>query len=1091
MFRRVVLVVVTNALSWAATLRRVHRLGALLAVMVLAGSGVLVWPASAEVAAHSGASDVTVARYGGADRYVTSLRVAEAVAAEAGGSLDSVVLVSGERWTDSVVAAPIAGSLGAAVLMTPPGGLRSDALGFLKRVGASNAVVVGPEQGGGEHGSGRGVSATVLTELAAAGIAARRVAGAGRFGTSVAAAGEVTAGVMPEFGRTAIVASGDVFADALVAGPFAAHGVHPVLLSAPDELPPSVATYLSASGIERVVLMGGTSALSAAVETAIKGLGVAVTRVSGTTRYDTAVKAAELVTGRYSSAAGEPCFATGTVGLARARVPFDSFSAAPLLGRLCAPLLLADPRQIPADTAAFLDDARDANATVGLRVFGGDAAVSQAAVDAYLSGVSDSRDDDAVPAGLPAGTCGGSIDDEPGLLVDSVRAEDASWAADCSKIVFTKNGSLWVANVDGSASKLLVRASGDYLKHAALSPDGSQIAYVRDYWEGTLGHSHLWIVNADGSGRTKLSRGDVQEQWPAWSPDGTRLVFEHSSGSGRDASGWFVDADRHIVTMDPDGRNREVLHAGGVWVAAPTWSPDGTQLAFVAGGTIEVSDTDGSNRRAVIGGGYRNGGLSFSPDGRRIAFVRGDQTRSSVHVAGLDGTDERVIFDQEVQAVSPRWSPDGQRLLFHTIDDENRYRIYVAGASGEPSQGGIEECRPFGRHLGVTFGFPLASWALPSSGTLRAAVLFMDFPDAQATYSTEAEAAMGLPYLEDYLKTVSYGRLSLDLSVRHGWLRAENGYKKYLRPAPNGLDHLLDGSSAHAISLADASFDFSSVDLVLTVFPSAHFDAGHAAGSVTADGTRVATPRVNTVRQTPLAGPRPWGWIAAHEVVHRLGLGDLYPFDASAHHTKSATPHGKTRVDTWWGLMGLRSWFFADSTDPRRRHTWRHSDGRTNTRYNTYLELHEMLAWSRWQLGWLDEPQVRCVNDADATVSLAPIAQPDDGTAMAAVPLNAREVIVVESRRKQGHDHSRDYTASDGWRTTYPRLIEEGVLVYTVDTLIHDGQLPLKVAGDTGNGQVDDFPVLQAGESVTVQGYTITVTADDGNTHTVSIKRTH
>jgi len=61
--------------------------------------------------------------------------------------------------------------------------------------------------------------------------------------------------------------------------------------------------------------------------------------------------------------------------------------------------------------------------------------------------------------------------------------------------------------------------------------------------------------------------------------------------------------------------------------------------------------------------------------------------------------------------------------------------------------------------------------------------------------------------------------------------------------------------------------------------------------------------------------------------------------------------------------------------------------------------------------------------------------------------------------------------------------------VYTVDTLIGSGQLPMKNAGDSGNGQVDDFPVLRAGESVTVRGYTVTVTADDGDTHTVSIAR--
>ena len=61
------------------------------------------------------------------------------------------------------------------------------------------------------------------------------------------------------------------------------------------------------------------------------------------------------------------------------------------------------------------------------------------------------------------------------------------------------------------------------------------------------------------------------------------------------------------------------------------------------------------------------------------------------------------------------------------------------------------------------------------------------------------------------------------------------------------------------------------------------------------------------------------------------------------------------------------------------------------------------------------------------------------------------------------------------------------VLVYTVDALKH--RLPLRVAGDSGDGQVDDFPVLTLGESITVRGWTIAVIADDGDTHTVTITR--
>lgn len=110
------------------------------------------------------------------------------------------------------------------------------------------------------------------------------------------------------------------------------------------------------------------------------------------------------MTDRYSDAAGKPCFTSRVVGIARARVPFDSFSAAPLLGELCAPLVLADPAQIPLGTAAYLDAARTAHDAIDLRVFGGDTAVSGAALDGYLARghVASGREpDDAAPGAYP------------------------------------------------------------------------------------------------------------------------------------------------------------------------------------------------------------------------------------------------------------------------------------------------------------------------------------------------------------------------------------------------------------------------------------------------------------------------------------------------------------------------------------------------------------------------------------------------------------------------------------------------------------------------------------------------------------------
>ncbi|MYD32324.1 MAG: hypothetical protein F4W98_00390 [Acidimicrobiales bacterium] len=1014
-----------------------------------------------------------------------------------------MVLVSGRRWTDAVVAAPVAGALGAPVLMTPPDELRADALAFLQRAGVSKALVVGPDASGGAHGPGRGVGAEVLDALSEAGISAERVAGDDLYGTGVAAAGRVTPGAMGDLGPTAVIASGEVFADALVAGPFAARGIHPVLLSPPGELHAEVAGYLAGAGIEHVVLMGGTAALSEAVGRAVEDLGIDVSRVAGSTRYDTAVKAAELAADKYSAAAGRTCFANDTIGVARARVPFDSFSAAPLLGRLCAPLVLADPGKVPDDTAAYLDAARDQHDAVGLRVFGGDAAVSQAAIDAYLTGEEpqtgdDGEPDDGEPDGgeadtapgvLPAGTCGGAIDDEPNQLVPSTNAEDPAWSPDCSRLIYTENGSLWTVNNDGTDAQKLVNHDGGYLYAPVWSPDGTRIAYSRGQNdENGNWRAHIWTVNVDGSHNNQRTEGDVIDRWATWSPDGKWLAFERETGSGRDEDGYRLDSDRHIVVMTSFGNKPRALNEGGHWEQSHAWSPDGSQLAYQANGFLVVADTDGSNERRVHAAVYFSGGLSWSPDGTRMAFARGDGSQTSIVIADIDGIDEEVIYDEGLRTLAPRWSPDGQRIAFHTIDPDGKHRTYGAGASGEP--GGIaDDCRPNG--IGhTTAGFPLPRWAPSAVGTIRIGVLFMDFPDAQAAHTTEEEAALGLPWAEEYLEAASYGRLDVEFVPLHRWLRAEQEFAEYLGPtAIENSEALVTGASAHAVALADDEVDFSTLDMVLTVFPGSHFSGGNATGEATADDVTVTTTRVHT---SPLEEPREpdeWGSLGAHEIAHNLGLLDMYPYDFE-HHTLPELSGDNVWAFVDMGLMGLRAQFRTQSSDQRLQHVWRFPDGNTKLGTAAHFELEEMLGWSRWQLGWLDPSQVHCDSGAGATVSLAPIAEAGDGVALAVVPLTAHNVIVIESRRAVGYDTGQEWVdPGTRARTTFPGLVSEGVLVYTVDSFIGSGELPAKVAGDSGNSEVDDFPVLGLGESVTLHGYTVTVTADNGSTHTVAITR--
>ena len=393
------------------------------------------------------------------------------------------------------------------------------------------------------------------------------------------------------------------------------------------------------------------------------------------------------------------------------------------------------------------------------------------------------------------------------------------------------------------------------------------------------------------------------------------------------------------------------------------------------------------------------------------------------------------------------------------------------------------ECRPPGGP-NTTAGFPLPGWAAPSIGTLRVAVLFMDFPDVPANYPTRDEAALGLPYAEAYLEAVSYGQLDVEFVPLHGWLRASRNHDQYLSQFPIGEQRVT--ASAEAIRLADPSFDFNGIHSVMTVLPSSRFQAGdHTVGAErTAEKMIRLMAAINTAPLSERRDPSPWGPVAAHELAHSLGLADLYPYDFDRFE-RPEPPAMRLWVRSEFGLMGLHTAFLTHPEDSRIDITGRRFSGYTN-----YLEAQEMLAWSRWQLGWLDESQILCLTADRSRVTLGPVADPAGAPAMAAVPLSETEVLVVEVRRKVGYDAEQERRHSDGALITVPALATEGLLVYVVDASVGSGELPALIAGDSGNGQVDDYPILKRGDQVVVRGYTVTFVSDRRGDYVVVIAKT-
>jgi TolB protein len=205
------------------------------------------------------------------------------------------------------------------------------------------------------------------------------------------------------------------------------------------------------------------------------------------------------------------------------------------------------------------------------------------------------------------------------------------------------------------------------------SPNGL-IAYARS------SSGDLWTVQPDGSDPTLLVSSDVELGDPAWSPDGTRLVYTSSGASGTD-----------MIVSNADGSDPLVVASGieGTNWHSPEWSPDGTRLLYTArvpgagaigcadvtaefcGSRVFVAAADGSSPPVQLGDPELDAREAiWSPDGSSIAFGGGTPDDVRLFVMDADGSNVRQLSDLHSHGwglYRLDWSPDG---------------AYVVGTSG-------------------------------------------------------------------------------------------------------------------------------------------------------------------------------------------------------------------------------------------------------------------------------------------------------------------------------------------------------------------------------------------------------------------------
>jgi putative cell wall-binding protein len=221
---------------------------------------------------------VQIIRYAGTNRYGTAAAIAEGDFPNP-AAVDTVFVAVGDNFPDALAGAAIAGKLGAPLLLITSSGIPQQTRDELTRLDPDTIVVLGGTAV---------VSASVQTQLGAYAPTVIRLAGGNRYSTSV----EISKYGFPANGSATevVIATGTNFADALAGGPLAAVHNGPVLLTDPNSLPAVVASEISRLAPDRIVVLGGTAAVSDAVFTQLKALQNNTVRIAGPNRYSTSVE---------------------------------------------------------------------------------------------------------------------------------------------------------------------------------------------------------------------------------------------------------------------------------------------------------------------------------------------------------------------------------------------------------------------------------------------------------------------------------------------------------------------------------------------------------------------------------------------------------------------------------------------------------------------------------------------------------------------------------------------------------------------------------------------------------------------------------
>ena len=286
------------------------------------------------------------------------------------------------------------------------------------------------------------------------------------------------------------------------------------------------------------------------------------------------------------------------------------------------------------------------------------------------------------------------------LIGLAVGSSTATFGGEDGRITFNRvvggdHLEIFSANPDGSDVQKLTKSNPGSAVISDWSPDGETIAFDSDRVdiEGRKRSVQIYLMAADGSGETQLTRGAGFHGTPGWSPDGASLAIDADWGDRPLEGIWIIPAS------DPDGVTIEdavrvtTTPKNADFDTEPQYSPDGSALVFTRfkgqrESAIYYVNVDGSGLDRLTEWELNASDPDWSPDGQRIAYDSGDAGRvgsiADIYVSRPDGTKQKRLTDSPPitenrfkAANNPVWSPSGTRIMFTQFLNERNELVAI------------------------------------------------------------------------------------------------------------------------------------------------------------------------------------------------------------------------------------------------------------------------------------------------------------------------------------------------------------------------------------------------------------------------------